>query len=68
VAPCSREETDGGGPGYVKPEFRGGFLDLWEGANALEHTTHPYEGTIYTGSGDRDSKEIRSRMSIASIS
>src|SRR5882757_4720395 len=52
------KEADGGGPGYVKPEFRGGFLDLWEGANALEHTTHPYEGTIYTGSGDGDSKEI----------
>lgn len=44
----------GGGPGFVKPEFRGGFLDLWEGANALEHTTHPYEGTIY----DQDGKEI----------
>ena len=39
---------------HVKPEFRGGFLDLWEGANALEHTTHPYEGTIY----DPDGKEI----------
>ena len=47
-------ESAGGGPGYVKPEFRGGFLDLWEGANALEHTTHPYEGTIY----DQDGKEI----------
>src|ERR1700733_4450615 len=47
-------EAAGGGPGYVKPEFRGGFLDLWEGANALEHTTHPYEGTIY----DQDGKEI----------
>lgn len=43
--------ADGGGPGYVKPEYRGGFLDLWEGANALEHTTHPYEGTIYDGDG-----------------
>lgn len=45
------KEADGGGPGYVKPEYRGGFLDLWEGANALEHTTHPYEGTIYDGDG-----------------
>ncbi|HZY72621.1 MAG TPA: sulfatase-like hydrolase/transferase [Edaphobacter sp.] len=43
--------ADGGGPGYVKPEYRGGFLDLWEGANALEHTTHPYEGTMYDGDG-----------------
>jgi len=44
-------EAKGGGPGYVKPEFRGGFLDLWEGANALEHTSHPYEGTIFDGDG-----------------
>lgn len=44
-------EAQGGGVGYVKPEYRGGFLDLWEGANALEHTTHPYEGTIYDGDG-----------------
>lgn len=45
------KEADGGGPGFVKPEYRGGFLDLWEGANALEHTSHPYEGTIYDGDG-----------------
>ncbi len=44
-------EADGGGRGYVKPEFRGGFLDLWEGANELEGTTHPYEGTIFDGDG-----------------
>src|SRR5580698_6814760 len=47
-------EADGGGPGAVKPEFRGGFLDLWEGANVIEFTSHPYEGTIW----DRDGKEI----------
>ncbi len=47
-------EAAGGGVGFVKPEYRGGFMDLWEGANALEHTTHPYEGTIY----DNDGKEI----------
>ena len=52
LAPGS--EAEGGGRGYVKPEFRGGFLDLWEGANEFEWTTHPYEGTIY----DRDGKEI----------
>ena len=40
--------------GAVAPEFRGGFLDFWEGANALEHTSHPYEGNIY----DSDSKPI----------
>src|SRR5580704_1216375 len=44
-------EADGGGPGAVKPEFRGGFLDLWEGANVIEFTTHPYEGTIWDGDG-----------------
>jgi arylsulfatase A-like enzyme len=42
------------GRGYTKPEYRAGFLDLWEGANEFEFTTHPYEGTIY----DRDGKEI----------
>jgi arylsulfatase A-like enzyme len=47
-------EAGGGGPGAVKPEFRGGFLDLWEGSNVIEFTTHPYEGTIW----DRDGKEI----------
>jgi arylsulfatase A-like enzyme len=44
--------ADGGGPGFVKPEYRGGFLDLWEGANALEHTSHPYEGSIFDGDGN----------------
>ncbi|MEO6982375.1 MAG: sulfatase-like hydrolase/transferase [Edaphobacter sp.] len=42
-------EAKGGGVQYVKPEWRGGFLDLWEGSNGLEHTTHPYEGTIVDG-------------------
>ncbi|HEU4635329.1 MAG TPA: sulfatase-like hydrolase/transferase [Edaphobacter sp.] len=46
--------NQGGSPGPVKSEDRGGFLDLWEGANALEHTSHPYEGTIW----DRDNKPI----------
>ncbi|HEU5339820.1 sulfatase-like hydrolase/transferase, partial [Edaphobacter sp.] len=46
--------AEGGGPGAVRPEWRGGFLDLWEGANELEHTSHPYYGTIY----DNDGKEI----------
>ena len=43
------------GPGAVPPEWRGGFLDLWEGANALEHTSHPYYGSLY----DNDGKEIK---------
>ncbi|MGC1187419.1 MAG: sulfatase-like hydrolase/transferase [Candidatus Acidiferrales bacterium] len=50
LAPAS--VADGGGPGFVKPEYRGGFLDLWEGANALEHTSHPYEGSIFDGDGN----------------
>jgi arylsulfatase A-like enzyme len=46
--------AQGGDRGPVKAEHRGGFLDLWEGANAIEATTHPYEGTIW----DRDNKPI----------
>lgn len=42
------------GFGWVEPELRGGFLDVWEGANVLERTTHPYYGTIW----DSDGKEI----------
>jgi len=45
---------DGGSTGPVKAEDRGGFLDLWEGANAIENTSHPYEGTIW----DRDNRPI----------
>jgi len=37
---------DGAGFGWVEPDLRGGFLDVWEGANVLERTTHPYYGTI----------------------
>jgi arylsulfatase A-like enzyme len=47
-------EADGGSPGPGKEQDRGGFLDLWEGANALEHTSHPYEGTIW----DRDNNPL----------
>lgn len=50
-----KDPAQGGGNGYVRPEFRGGFLDLWEGANEFEWTTHPYEGTIWDASG----KEIK---------
>ncbi len=46
--------ANGGSPGAVKAEDRGGFLDLWEGANAIENTSHPYEGTIW----DRDNQPI----------
>jgi arylsulfatase A-like enzyme len=44
-------EAAGGGVGFVKPEWRGGFTGIFEGANALEHTTHPYEGTIWDAGG-----------------
>jgi arylsulfatase A-like enzyme len=37
--------------GPVPPAGRGGFLDLWEASNVLEHTSHPYEGDIYDGDG-----------------
>ena len=37
--------------GAVASGQRGGFLDLWEGANALEWTSHPYEGDLYDGDG-----------------
>jgi arylsulfatase A-like enzyme len=46
--------AEGGSPGPVKAEDRGGFLDLWEGANAIENVSHPYEGTIW----DRDNQPI----------
>lgn len=45
---------DGGSPGPVRLEDRGGFEDLWEGANAIEKTSHPYEGTVW----DRDNQPI----------
>lgn len=40
--------------GPVAARHRGGFLDLWEGANALEFTSHAYEGDLY----DNDGKPI----------
>jgi arylsulfatase A-like enzyme len=40
--------------GAVPPQFRGGFSDLWEAANALEWTSHSYEGSLY----DNDGKAI----------
>ncbi|HEX5410539.1 MAG TPA: sulfatase-like hydrolase/transferase [Terriglobia bacterium] len=39
------------GVGYVPPEYRGGFLDLWEASNVLEITSHPYEGNIWDAHG-----------------
>lgn len=37
--------------GPVVPSERGGFLDLWEASNELEHTSHPYGGDIYDADG-----------------
>jgi arylsulfatase A-like enzyme len=47
-----------GGPknvGAVPVEYRGGFLDFWEGSNALELTSHAFEGEMFDG----DNKPIR---------
>jgi arylsulfatase A-like enzyme len=41
--------TQSAGP--VALANRGGFADLWEAANALEHTSHAYEGDLYDGDG-----------------
>src|SRR5689334_19625393 len=35
----------------VPPQHRGGFHDLWEAANALEWTSHAYEGDLYDNAG-----------------
>lgn len=48
------DHTTHAGYGWVPPEHRHGFLDLWEGANEFEHTTHPYYGTIW----DTEGREI----------
>jgi arylsulfatase A-like enzyme len=50
LAPGS--EKEGGGRGQVKPEFRAGFLDHWEGANEYESPTHTYEVSIWDGDGN----------------
>lgn len=37
--------------GPVAPEYRGGYLDLWQSSNVLELTSHPYEGDLYDNDG-----------------
>lgn len=49
LAPESPNRPETLGP--VEPRDRGGFLDLWEGANVLEHTSHPYEGDLFDNNG-----------------
>jgi arylsulfatase A-like enzyme len=51
---AAESAADGLGPGPVKIEDRGGFLDLWEASNVPEFTSRPYEGTIW----DRDNNPI----------
>jgi arylsulfatase A-like enzyme len=53
LAPEDRNDPVTFGP--VPPLNRGGFDDFWEGCNVLEWTSHPYEGSIWDGSG----REIR---------
>ena len=37
--------------GAVAPENRGGFLDTWEASNAIERTSHAFDGTIWDAAG-----------------
>lgn len=53
LAASDRASAQPAGP--VSLEHRGGFADLWEASNALEHTSHAYEGEMY----DNDGKPIR---------
>lgn len=41
-----RNKPDGDIGKTLRP-YRGGFDDVWEASNGYEHTTHPYEGTIW---------------------
>ena len=50
LAPNDAERKEG--LGFVAPEYRGGFLDLWEAANVIELVSHPYEGDIWDARGD----------------
>jgi arylsulfatase A-like enzyme len=38
--------------GYVPPQYRGGFDDLWQASNELEITSHAYGGTMWDGAGN----------------
>jgi arylsulfatase A-like enzyme len=50
LAPNSKD--DPASHGYVPPQYRGGFDDLWQASNELENTSHPYGGTIWDGAGN----------------
>ncbi len=49
LAPKVDQSHDSDGP--VPPQYRGGFDDFWEGANALELVSHSFEGEMYDGNG-----------------
>lgn len=53
LAPEDPQNPSSFGP--VPQAYRGGFDDFWEGCNVLEHTSHPYEGSIWDSAG----KEIQ---------
>jgi arylsulfatase A-like enzyme len=36
----------------VPPDYRGGFIDFWEASNSLEHTSQPYDTTVYDSDGN----------------
>ncbi len=52
LAPNAADAPAGRGP--VPAQWRSGFNDCWEASNALEFSSHPYEGTIW----DRDNNPI----------
>ncbi|MDQ3700139.1 MAG: sulfatase-like hydrolase/transferase [Chloroflexota bacterium] len=39
------------GPGPVPPEYRAGFTDFWEAANATEMVSQPFETVLYDAQG-----------------
>ena len=46
----------------VPERLRGGYEDYWVAADALEHTSHAYEGTLFDGDGDPVEFEDRYRV------
>lgn len=44
--------SDEASHGYVSPQYRGGFDDLWQASNELERTSHAYSGTMWDGAGN----------------
>ncbi len=37
----------------VPPELQGGYSDYWLASNVLEFTSHPYEGHLHDGAGNK---------------